>query len=757
MKNTANTPYSTSTFNHLPSAEEESIDIGQYWRIIKRHKFGIFNITLVCLIIGILAALSSTPVYKAETQLVADPMQPNLDTRDQYVNSALVFLFYETQYEIIGSQRIAQKAVDKLNLVARQKTEQLTKPDKEQSIAFIQQIKEIDLVKQIKDWLPISETAEPIAEPSDDALRVALASKIQAGLKVDGGKQSQIINISYEDSDPQLAADIANAIASAYVEYGLESRSSGAKETSTWLNDQLSDLKSKLKESETALQAFQKSHSMVDTTQQQQLASTRLSTLSTELIRAQTKRSEAEIRYEQIRLKYENGDYTTLSPMLNKPSVQALEQEMTKLSRSVKDLSERYGDVHPKMIAARADLNQAKQNFEAEVDKVVDSIRKEYQAALTQEKEIDALINKEKRDLGGIRGSGFELASLEREVLNNQKSYESFLIRYQQASISEKYDSSNVQVIDKALVPKAPFKPNKSSFIIAALVLGLFIGVLFAFLREHLNNTFKTIEDLEEKLQLPSLGVIPLIENNKKSIKPEQQVIFDTRSPFAESVNNIRTGLLFSNIDNPPKTILITSATAMEGKSTLATNLAASLSHLDRTLLLELDLRKPSIAKYLGIKPIPGISDQALSKESILEDAITQIGGEDSKLYVMPAGSFTPNPIEFLSSDVFKQLLEKLKTMYTYIVLDSPPVLAVSDAIVVGHLVDSVIIAVKAESTKTQMTQETINRLRKGNVQITGVILTQVDPKRMEAYGSHYYYDGSYYGDRGPETSKQTS
>ncbi len=755
MKTTANTPNSIQPLNYSLSTKEVNIDIGQYWRVIKRHKFGIFNITLVCLIIGILAALNSTPVYKAETKLVADPTQPNINTRDQYVNTALVFLFYETQYEIISSQRIAQKAVERLNLVARYKAGQLTNANKEQSTAFIQQIKDIALVKQIKGWLPISETAEPIPEPSDDVLRITLARKIQAGLKVDGGKQSQIINIGYEDSDPQLAADIVNAIADSYMEYGLESRSSGAKETSIWLNDQLSDLKSKLKASEAALQAFQKSHSMVDTTQQQQLAGTRLSTLSTELIRAQTKRSEAEIRYEQIRLKYENGDYTTLSPILNKPSVQALEQEMTKLSRSVKELSERYGEIHPKMVAARADLNQAKQNFEIEVDKVVDSIRKEYQAALTQEKEINALINKEKSDLGGIRGSSFELASLEREVLNNQKSYESFLIRYQEANISEKYDASNIQIIDIALVPKTPFKPNKPRFIMAAVVLGLFIGVLFAFLREHLNNTFKSIEDLEEKLQLPSLGVIPLVEHSRKSIKPEQQVIFDTRSPFAESVNNIRTGLLFSNIDNPPKTILVTSATAMEGKSTLATNLAASLSHLDRTLLLEVDLRKPSIAKYLGMNPIPGLSDQALNKKSILEDAITQIGGENSKLYVIPAGSFTPNPIEFLSSDAFKQLLEKLKTMYTYIVLDSPPLLAVSDAIVVGHMVDSVILAVKAESTKTQMTQESINRLRKGSVQITGTVLTQVDVKRMEAYGSHYYYDGSYYGDRRPEATKK--
>lgn len=752
MNNTTNSGLTahTNLINPSASTEEESIDIGQYWRVIKRHKFGIFSITLICLIIGVLAAVSATPIYKAETKLIADPIQPNLDTRDQYVNSALVFLFYETQYEIIGSHNIAQKAVDKLDLLALYKAEQAAQPAEQQTLSLIQ---------QAKVWLPISQQQELMPEPSDDELRSQLASDIQAKLKVEGGKQSEIITISYQDPDPQLAADITNAIAEAYVEFGLESRLSGAKQTSTWLNEQLGDLKAKLKQSEDALQAFQRSQGMIDTNQQERLAGTRLSTLTTELIRAQTKRSEAEIRYNQIRDKHNSGDYASLSPILNNRTVQALEQETTKLSRSVQELSERYGEKHPKMIAARADLNEAKRNLEAEIDKVVVSVRKEYQAALDHEKQLKALTTKEKTDLGAIKGSSFELTRLEREVLNNQKLYESFLGRFQEANVSEQYDASNVHIIDPARVPGVPFKPNKPRFIIIALVLGLFMGTLFAFLREHLDNTFKTTESMEEKLKLPTLGVIPIIKNTKgkNAIKPELQVISDPRSQFAENVNNIRTGLLFSNIDNPPKTILVTSATAMEGKSTLATNLAASLSQLDDTLLLEVDLRKPTVAKNLGIKPIPGIADQAMCKESILEDAIKKVGGEDDKLYAMPAGSFSHNPLELLSSDYFKKLLEQLKKTYTYIVLDGPPVLAVSDAVVVGQLTDSVIVAAKAESTRTQMTQESINRLRKANVDVTGTVLCQTDAKRMNYYGSHYYHyqDTSYYGNQ--ETAKSAS
>ncbi len=730
MNNTISPPLSaqSSPINASSSLEEESIDIIQYWRVIKRHKLSISGITLICLIIGVLVALNAVPTYKAETKLIANPVQPNFDTRNQHINSALIFLFYETQYEIIGSRNIAQKAVDKLDLVTRYKTEKTTQHE-------LAEKKTDNFIQQTKAWFSFDKGDESKPEPTNEALRANLANSIQARLTVKGGKQSEIINISYEDPDPQLAADIANAIAGAYMAFGLESRLSGAKQTSIWLNDQLQDLKINLKASEDSLQAFQKSQGMVDTSQQEHLAATRLSTLTTELTRAQTKRSEIEIRYKQISKRHKNGKYISLTSIINNHSVQnnlitqTLEQEVIKASRKVQELSERYGEKHPKMIAARADLNETKQNFETEIGKVVNRTRKEFQAASDYEKELNALIRKEKRDLGSIKDRSFELAHLEREVLNNQKLYESFLVRFQQANVSEQYDASNIRIIDTARVPASPYAPNKPRFIMISLIAGLFLGILVAFLREHMNDTFKTTKDLEEKLKLPMLGIIPCIKDIKSAATPERQVLSDSSSQFSENVNNIRTGLLFSNIDHPPKTILITSATVMEGKSILAINLAASLSQLDSTLLLDVDLRNPAIAKYMGIKSTPGITDQALCKELILK-----VGGEGSKLHVIPAGSFLPNPLELLSSDYFKNLLEDLKKIFTYIVLDGPPILAVSDAIVVGQLVDSVIVAVKAESTRIQMTQETVKRLHKANVKVTGTVLCQANETQINDY-----------------------
>jgi len=743
MDTTATPERPGSTSSPPLTEEEEIIDIAQYWRVIKRHKFSIFSITVICLIIGVLVALKATPIYKAETKLIANPLQPNFDGGARNVNTALIFLFYETQYEIIGSRNIAQKIVDKLGLVTRYKEEQIAniKPAKAETDSFIQKIKSL---------LPGNQKQQPIQELDDEVLRANLATNIQSKVTAKGGKQSEIIRISYEDPNPQRAADITNAIAEAYMEFGLESRLSGAKQISTWLNNQLQYLEANLKKSEDALLTFQKNQGMVDTSQQARLSGIRLSALTTELTQAQTKFSEIDIRYKQIHNKHQKGDYASLNSILDNPIIQMQEQEIINLSRSVQKLSERYGEKHPKMIAARADLNEARQSLKNEIDKVVDGVRKKHQAATDLEKELNTRIKKEKRDLSIIRGSSFELARLEREVANHQKLYESFLVRFQQANVSEQYDVSNIHVIDIARVPVKPYKPNRTRFIIIALALGLFMGGLFAFFREYLDNTFKTTEDLENKLNLPMLGIIPLVKESKNIVTPERQVFSDSRSQFSENVNDIRTGLLFPNIDNPSQTILVTSAVAMEGKSVLATNLASSLSQLGSTLLLEVNLRKPSIAKCLEIKPIPGIADQALSTELVLGKIITKIGDEKNKLYVMPAGRLSPNPLELLSSDYFRSLLKKLRETYTYIVLDGPPALAISDAIVIGQLVDSVIIAVKAKSTKIQMSQEAIKRLQKANVKIAGTVLCQVDIKQMYDYGSndYHHYDASHYGYR---------
>ena len=468
-----------------------------------------------------------------------------------------------------------------------------------------------------------------------------------------------------------------------------------------------------------------------------------MQTLNTELVKAQTELSQAKELYTQItQVESSGGDYRSLGPVLQSNTIRDLVREESTLSRKVQELSERYGEKHPKMIAARSDLASAQANLDREAAKIVESIKKDYRSAQAQEQNVRRLISETREGLQSYQGDSFELTRLEREVENNRRIYESFLGKLMEADVSGDYDASNIRVIDSATVPEFPVKPRSALVLAASIIFGSFFGVVFAFARELMGNVFRTPDQLEQELNLPSLGVTPLVKKKKGAVAPEMQYLADQRSTFAEAINTIRTGLMFSNIDNPPKSILITSTNGSEGKTTLAINLAVALSQMDKTLLIEMDLRKPAVGKDLGIKTDMGLSDLLSGKTDA--NVFHQVEGAPN-LSVITCGTIPPNPMELISSKRFANLLQSLRERFTHIVIDSPPTLPVSDSCVLAKMVDATIIAVKAEETKISMAKETITRLNKVNANITGVVLTQASPQKMSYYGEHYYQE-SYYG-----------
>lgn len=720
-------------------AKQDTIDISQYIRILKRRKWSIILVTFLSLVLGVYYLSKATPIYQASAKIQADPVQPNASAQDQYIMNSMVFLFYETQYEIIQSRKVAETVVDKLDLVNKYKVELEELKAEGGNKGLLDPLKTF-----IKGFIADEEeqNSGPV-ELTDNQLRTMLAQGIQAGLSVSGGTQSQIINISYQSEDPLLAAEIVNAISESYIEFGLEARLSQIKDTTEWLSEQLEELRVTLQESEDKLRNFRLSQNLMDTEQQQRIANTQLQTLNTELVRAQTQLSEAQEIYSQVQqLEREGGDYRALGPVLQSNTIRDLVREESTLSRKVQELSERYGEKHPKMIAARSDLASAQANLDREALKIVENIRKEYRLAQVQEKNIRDLITQTTTDLQSYQGDSFELTRLEREVENNRRVYESFLGKLMEADVSGDYDASNIRIIDNATIPEYPVKPRGALIIAASLVFGAFFGVVFAFVRELMGNVFRTPDQLEQELSLPSLGITPLVKKKKGNVAPEKQYIADQRSTFAEAINTIRTGLMFSNIDNPPKTILITSTNGSEGKTTLAINLAVALSQMDKTLLIEMDLRKPAVGRDLGIKADMGLSDLLSGKTDT--NVFHQVEGAPN-LSVITCGTIPPNPMELISSKRFANLLQSLRDRFTHIVIDSPPTLPVSDSCVLAKMVDATIVAVKAEETKISMAKETITRLSKVNATITGVVLTQASPQKMSYYGEHYYQD-SYYG-----------
>lgn len=720
--------------------KEEVLDLSQYWRPIKRAKWSIIAVTLCCLVIGGLIAASSQPIYRASSKILADPQQPNANRSEQFVASALVFLYYETQYEIIQSRSLAESVVEKLNLVEKYKQAQVLKSTEKQS-GLGSTLK--SMKAEIAALFGYGEEKSN-TEISDADLKIMLASGIQAGIQVSGGKQSQIINISYTSTNPEKAAEIVNAISDAYIQFGLESRLGEVKNTESWLGEQSAQLKEKLRESEIRLSNYRSQQGLVDTDQQQRIANTQLQSLNNELIRAQTNLSTAREQYLAVQsIKPGSRELYSLGPVLQNKSASDMVKEEAVLSRRVNELFERYGEKHPKMIAARAELKSAQENLASEVSKVVDNIEKDYRLAQQQVNNITQLINETRNDIQSLQTENFSLVNLERDVENNRRIYENFQVSLMEATGKGEFTASNVTIIDRAAVPKSPFKPNIQLIILLAGIFGIFLGIVLAFLREALDNTFKTPDIIEEKLKLPALGITPSVANKKGVAKPEQQYLDDSRSPFSESINTIRTGLLFSDIDNPPKSILITSSAGSEGKSTMAINLAAAYSNLGKTLLLEVDLRKPSIAANLGLKSKMGLTD--LVTGTINLDSDTFFKTNDNQLTVITCGTMVRNPLELLSSQKFDALLEKLKLHFDYVVLDGPPTLPVSDSCILANKVDGVIFAVKAEDTRIKVAKEAVTRLQKLNANIVGVVLTVAEPNKMSDYGDHYY-SGEYYG-----------
>jgi len=721
---------------------EEVIDLGQYWRTIKRAKWSVMYITLLSVILGAFIASSATPIYKASSKILADPQKPNADRNEQYIATAMVFLYYETQYEIIQSRNIAEVVVDKLGLVNKYKKEMLDLKSEEVSglTSAINTIKtELSAL-----FAQADEKTEKAKKLSDNDIKIMLASGIQAGIEVSGGKQSQIINISYTSDDAQEATDIINAISDAYIQFGLESRLGDVKNTEAWLSDQYAQLKEQLQESETKLSNCRSQEGIVDTEQQQRIGNTQLQSLNNELIRAQTKLSAAEEQYLAVKnINPESNEFASLGPVLENRTVSDMVKNQGQLSQRVNELFERYGEKHPKMIAARSELKSANESLQREVNKVVQNIEKNYKLAQFQVTNISKLISKSRDDIQSLQTENFSLVSLEREVENNRRIYENFQVSLMETTGRSEFNKSNVLIIDRATVPQIPFKPNKKLIVILAGIFGLFLGVVLAFVREALDNTFKTPDAIEEKLKIAALGITPVVKKNKNTAKPEQQYLDDSRSPFSESINTIRTGLLFSNIDNPPKTILVTSATGSEGKSTMAINLAVAYSNLGKTLLLEVDLRKPSMATNLGISTTLGLTDLVTGSVTKSSDVIHKYNND--QLSVITCGTIARNPLELLSSQKFEQVLESLTSYFDYIILDGPPTLPVSDSCILANKVDGVVFAVKAEDTRIKVAKEAVSRLHKLNANIIGAVLTVAEPNKMSYYGDHYY-SGEYYG-----------
>lgn len=390
------------------------------------------------------------------------------------------------------------------------------------------------------------------------------------------------------------------------------------------------------------------------------------------------------------------------------------------LARSRYDeLTKRYGDKHPKLTESRAEMLAAKKRLE-NVSKSV----------------------------GADKPKEFELSTLEKEVQANQELYDVFLAKFRETDLSTGAQISSARVIDKALPPGGPIHPNKQKIMITWGLGGLILGILLAFLREQLDSTFRNPRSLEEKLHLPVLGIVELLDTAATFV--ERKYIQSLSSVFAESINRIRTSIIYSDVDHPPQVILLTSSAQGEGKTTIASNLALSYSQLGPTLLIDADLRRPRIKHLINSQNSAGLVDYVAGQKSLKSCLIQD--KEEKNLFILNCGTPPPNPLELLSSEKLHNTIDRLREKFSYIIIDTAPVLPASDATVLGQISDALIMVVQSEKTTHHMAREAIKRLNAVNVSVTGLVLSQADINKMQAYkyggyGYGYGYYGGYYAE----------
>jgi len=721
-------PQSTNAYSS--QHDEDEINLSEYIRILSIHKWSIIGFAIVTTLLVILVVFSIEPVYQATATILIESEEENvISIEEVYGIPGSNDEYFETQNQILQSRDLAEKVISTLDIP--------THPE------FDPDMQDPEPLHTVLSWLPAGLLDDDEIVP-DYAVHNSIVEQFRDSLKVAPIRNSQLINITFESTDPRLTEIVPNTLASIYIGSDLEGRLAITQKATGSITTKLEDLSVKLKESEKALQTYRDKERLIDIKGVDSIAAKELDELTVELVQARRSRNEAQTAYNQVTaLKGQPIEALESIPaVLKDKGLQNAKEIEGEAERKISELKKRYGPKHPKMIAAVDELESANKNVRSQILNVVESIKKEYEIARNKESHLSGAMNRTKRDVTEINRKESRLQSLERDVEANRDIYETFLNRYKETSAVSEMQPVNARVVDPAVIPSEPSKPKKALIILIALVLSTLVATMIAFLIEALDNTMEDGQDVEEKLHLSLLGILPKLTIwLNKDVKVLRYFTDNLHTPFAENIRTIRSGILMSGLDEKQKVVLVTSSVPGEGKSMTAVNLALSLGQMGNVLLIDCDLRRPSVREVFDLdgKDV-GLSHFMMGTHT-LEQSIHVFKKE--RLSVMPAGDIPPNPLEMLSSERFKKGLEALKKKYDHIVIDSAPAVAVSDAIVMSQLVNQVIYLVKADVTPYQLAQEGIKRLQKVNAPIVGIVLNQVSPPKKSSRHGHYY---GYYG-----------
>jgi len=729
-------PIGSSLYNVLPSQEST---LREYMRVLIKRKWMVIAVIVGIFMAAAVASLRQTPVYDAVGRIAVNKADSHLisfkdstpDTDYVYEQSDL-----DTEVRILQSDLMALQVIRQLNL------------DKRPEFGGHSDQKQANLVADLLQ--------------TDSNRASALLAMFHGRLRVTLLNNTRIMEIHFASADPQLAAAAVNALAATYVEQNFKTKFESTMQASDWLSKQLVDLQMKVETSQEKLVHYQKEHEILGTDEKQNITTEKLDELAKEMTASEFDRMQKEAVYRQTQSNDPDaiaaaiiadgaGGANATSGLLDK-----LREQQVSLRIQVAELSTQFGPAYPKVTQLNSQLKEIDRQLQSETNKAVDHLKGQYMAALQRETMLRAAFERQKQEANKLNESAIEYSILKRDLDSNRTLYEGLLEKLKEAGVTAGLRSNNFRIIDAARVPTVPSEPNIPRNLSFALVLGVISGVGLAFLLENMDNTVRTPEQAQVISGLPSLGMIPLGSKSgnhgptgkRLELTASSREVVETvtqvrpQSQMAESYRALRTSLLLSNLGAPPKVIMVTSARPQEGKTTTSINTAIVLAQKGvRVLLVDGDLRRPSVHKTLGMGPRSGLSN-VLTGSATIQQTITT-SPILPNLFIMPAGTPPPNPAELLASSNMRDVIAELRQQFDHIVIDTPPTLSVTDAVVLSPRADATILVIRSGHTTKQALRRSRDILMQVNAHVAGVLLNAVDLTSPDYY-YYYEYQGKY-------------
>lgn len=724
--------------------QEQEIHLRDYLRVIAKRSHlvaGFFAITLVLVLVGTFAA---TPKYEATTQLLIEKNETNpLAKGLSYGSFDPEFL--ETQYQIIKSFNVSRKVVEMLGLDTTYAAFFLDKkPGVPVLGAFFDWWREIRQQAAAKGHAGLVD-----AEPASSA--DVIAQDLTEEIMVKPVRNTRIVTISYMAENPVLAKMVVNTVAKAYMEEVLAIKMHSSEYAIKWMTSKASEELTRLEAAEKALQRYMKANDIITVENKIAVVPEKLSEFGMQLSKVEARRKELESLNQKIRdIGLQNlAELETLPLVAGDKSLLTLREQLVKQEQKLAELSKMYGAKHPNMIRAMSEMQVLRDKKDQEIGRIIDSLRNEYELVRANEANLNSLLARAKGETLDLSEKFIQYNILKREVETNRAVYDALMKEIKSQGLTEQTQNVNVWIVEPAKTPESPAKPKKLLNLALAILVGLFGGIGLAFFVEYLDNTVKTPEETERRLGVTVLGMVELFKKAGNGPDIDTALIEEPMSRFAECYKSIRSAVLLSSADQPPKTIMITSMAPQEGKTTTAIHLAATIAKAGhKVILVDADLRKPTVHMRLGLPNSTGLSSYlagATGKDVVLDHPAGEIK-------VITSGPVPPNPSELLGSKRMKDLMARLEEHFDFVVVDSAPVMGATDGLVVSKLVRGSIVVSRAGLTTYEILERGLKALRDIDAQLLGVVINGVDfdRDRYHSYYGYYSYYTSAAGDHNP-------